>query len=163
MSNKKKDNLLEKHYTPTKLMDFMYGLLERNNIIPTEWLENSAGDGRMVDYLKSKTPNINVRAFDILNETKNPDIIELDYLKHPITYKEGRVCFMNPPFHKTTSFIKKAFKECDYVVGIYSPSSMINIDWEKYELVDDIYWIKNADFQSVKMDIVVILLKRLEV
>lgn len=85
----------EKHYTPEFLIQKMWDILQEENIIAEEWLENSAGSGRMVDFLKSKSDK-NIIAYDII--TGREDIKECNYLKEKIEYKKGRVAFINPPF-----------------------------------------------------------------
>ena len=77
----------------------MWDILQEENIIAEEWLENSAGSGRMVDFLKSKSDK-KIIAYDIINETGREDIKECNYLKEKIEYKKGRVAFINPPFTK---------------------------------------------------------------
>lgn len=158
MSNKNLNNKNEKHYTPEWILDFMWNILMENKIEATEWLENSSGDGRIIDFLKSKS-NKNIMAFDIHNETNREDIIECDYLKRKIEYKPGRVGFINPPFTKGNKFIQKAMSECEYVVGIYAANTILTIDYDKYEAIGKIYYKNRVDFKSCVADICVILLK----
>ena len=99
MSNYKKDDRKEAHFTPNDLIDEMFSLLNKyykGDI--TEYLENSAGDGRIIDRFDK--PYI---AFDI--ESRRDDIKECDYLKEKIEYKPGRVALINPPFQKGLKFL----------------------------------------------------------
>lgn len=157
MANVDKTNKLEKFYTEGILLDKVWELLNENIDISniTEFLENSAGGGNMIDYLKDKT-DIPIIAYDIKNETKRDDIIELDYLKHNIDYKEGRCTFMNPPFTKGLKFFYKAIEESDYVIAILATSSIISFDYEKYG-IPKMYNIKGGyKFNNKKMDICII-------
>lgn len=153
MSNLKQDNMLEKHYTTEELYNHM-----AENILDvffkeeiTEFMENSAGDGRMVDFLK-KRYNKPVIAFDIENETGREDIVECDYLKTKIEYKKGRVAFINPPFGKALIFIKKSLEECDYCISVAGANSIINFDYDKYE-IDTIDVFRQHQFENCKVDI----------
>tara|TARA_R110002050_G_scaffold74369_3_gene159584 strand:+ start:491 stop:1021 length:531 start_codon:yes stop_codon:yes gene_type:complete len=157
MGNLKESNKLEKHYTPQHLLDHLTDRLEEfinvDNI--TEFQENSAGAGSILDQLKSKY-DINVEAYDIYNETEREDIQTFDYLKKKdIEYKEGRVCVMNPPFNKGIKFLYKSLEECDYTVCLLSINSFINIDYDKYE-VDYIDVYKKADFGSCQVGICIL-------
>ena len=160
MGNYKGEDRLEKHYTTEYLYNYMnQEVLKKyydGNI--SEFIENSAGDGRMVDYLKSVYDQ-DVIAFDIHNETKREDITECDYLKTKIEYKEGRVGFINPPFGKGLKFVYKSLEEGDYCVAILSVSSFLNIDYDKYD-VDCIDIFKNYDFGSCKTAICIIGIKK---
>ncbi len=161
MANYKKDNTNkeEKHYTPEDLCNYMYDeVLKHYKGEITEWLESSAGDGRLIDFLKEKT-NLPVIAYDIINETGRSDIKECDYLKEKIEYKKGRVAFINPPFGKGIKFIYKALEECDYCVSIMSINSFLNLDYEKYE-VDTIDIFRKFDFGTCKVGISVIGIKK---
>lgn len=160
MANYKGEDRLEKHYTTDYLMDYMdQNILKKyfqGNV--SEFLENSAGGGYMVDYLKSKY-NVPVLAFDIKNETGRTDITECDYLKTKIEYKSGRVAFINPPFAKGLKFVYKSLEECDYCIAILSVNSFMNIDYDKYD-VDCIDIFKNYDFGSCKVSICIIGIKK---
>lgn len=153
MANFKGEDRLEKHYTT----DYLYDYMDRNVLKKyydgkiSEFLENSAGDGGMIDYLKSQY-DVNVIAYDIHNETGREDIKECNYLKEKIEYKPGRVAFINPPFNGAIKFIYKTLKECDYCVCISSVNSFLNLDYTKYE-VDCIDIFKNYDFGSCKTTI----------
>lgn len=158
MANIKESNKLEKHYTPDILIDYCFKQLDtyyKDNI--SEYLENSAGSGNIIDYIKSNRKE-NYIAYDIFNETKREDIKECDYLKEKIDYKKGRVCVMNPPFQKGLKFVYKALKECDYVVSILSSNALLNVNYEDYT-VDDLIIVKKADFSSVEMDILILCIK----
>jgi hypothetical protein len=159
MANIKQDNKLEKHYTPEKLIDFLFKQLDtyhKDNIV--EYLENSAGSGNIIDYIKENRDCKEYIAYDIFNETLRPDIKQVDYLKENIDYKKGRVCVMNPPFQKGMKFVYKALKECDYVVTILSSNSILNFKYDDY-IVEDITIVRKVDFGSCKMDIVVMCIK----
>ena len=158
MSNLNKDNSNEKHYTPNELMVHMKGILEEFDIVPTSFLENSAGDGRMIDFLK-KEYNLPVLAYDIHNETLRTDIIEKNYLKVDIPYEKGRVAFLNVPFTRGLKFVYKSLEECDYCVSILSINSFLNIDYEKYE-VDTIDVFRKYDFGSCNVSICIIGIKK---
>ena len=152
----------EKHYTPIKYMDIMWNMLKENNIEATEWLENSAGSGNMIDFLKTKSDR-NIIAYDIKNETYREDIKECNYLKEKLDYKQGRVAFINPPFTKGLKFVYKSLKECDYCVALLSVNSILNFDYDNYEAVGIIYYKKNAMFGATKVDICFMLLKNKEI
>tara|TARA_R110000796_G_scaffold171070_4_gene288064 strand:+ start:148 stop:639 length:492 start_codon:yes stop_codon:yes gene_type:complete len=160
MGNYKKDNMLEKHYTTEYLYKYMdTEILKKyykGNI--SEFLENSAGSGLLIDYLKSEY-NLPVLAFDIKNETNREDIKECNYLKEKIEYKNGRVAFINPPFNKGLKFVYKSLKESDYCIAILSVSSFLNIDYDKYD-VNTIDIFKNYDFGSCKTTICIIGIKK---
>lgn len=149
MGNYKLEDRKEAHYTPNELVDEMFYLLNKyyNGDI-SEFLENSAGDGRIIDRFDK--PYI---AFDI--ESKRKDIKECNYLKEEIEYKEGRVCIMNPPFHNGLKFLYKALKECDYVVSILSQNSLLNLDYDKV-WCDEIELWKKYDFVSCKANIIIV-------
>lgn len=161
MSNKRltnSDTINEKFYTPDYLMAHLYKMLIDNNIEATEWLENSAGDGKIIDFLKSKSDKP-IIAYDIHNESGREDIKECNYLKEKIEYKCGRVAFINPPFTKGIKFLYKALKECDYVASIMSINSLLNIEYDNYELVGNIYFKKMVEFGDIKVSIILIILK----
>jgi hypothetical protein len=159
MGNYKEDNMLEKHYTTKELYNNMFDVLkEFYDGEITEFLENSAGDGRMIDFLKEKT-GLPVIAYDIKNETERKDIIELDYLKHKIEYKKGRVGFINPPFNKAIKFIYKTLEECDYCVAITGSNTFLNLDYDKYE-VDTIDVYRQYNFGSCKVNITIIAIRK---
>ena len=156
MGNYKSDNMLEKHYTTQELYKAMLDVLKefyKGEV--TEFLETSAGDGRLIDFLKLEYPGIEVKAYDKFNETHRDDIKECDYLKEKIEYKPGRVCFQNPPFNKTLKFIYKALEECDYIVSIMPIQSILNFDYDKYE-VDTIDIYRDYDFGTCKTSICII-------
>lgn len=158
MSNLDKNNILEKFYTDKPLLEKMYEILleniDINNI--SEFLENSAGSGNMIDFLKAKTDK-EILAFDIYNETKRTDIKELDYLKHKLEYKANRCAFINPPFTKGLKFFYKAIEESDYVIAILASASIISFDYKKYG-IPKIYIIENGyKFNGKKMEICIIL------
>ncbi len=151
MSNYKKDGTgkEEKFYTPSVLIDDLFEILNKNfKEEITEYLENSAGDGRIIDRFDK--PYI---AYDINPDRE--DIKQCDYLKEKIEYKKGRVTVINPPFQKGLKFLYKALKESDYVVSILSLNSLLNIDYSKY-WVDDIYLYKRYPFEGTNVSIIII-------
>lgn len=156
------NNMEEKHYTPLFLINKMWDILQEENIQAEEWLENSAGAGAMIDFLKLKSDK-NILAYDILNETGREDIKECNYLKEKIEYKKGRVAFINPPFTKGLKFCYKALEECDYCIAMLSITSILNLDYDKYEAIGYIYYKKNAKFENVNVDICIMLLKKKDV
>ena len=144
---------MEAHYTTVELMDEMFEMLKQHHKEEiTEYLENSAGDGRIVDRFDK--PYI---ALDI--DARREDIKKCDYLKEKIGYKKGRVCVMNPPFHKGLKFLNKAVEECDYVISILSANSVINIDYSKI-WCDEIQLYKKYDFGTCKASIVIVACRK---
>lgn len=156
------NNMEEKHYTPLFLINKMWDILQEENIQAEEWLENSAGAGAMIDFLKLKSDK-NILAYDILNETGREDIKECNYLKEKIEYKKGRVAFINPPFTKGLKFCYKALEECDYCIALLSITSILSLDYDKYEAIGYIYYKKNVQFENVCVDICIMLLKKKDV
>ena len=151
MGNLKESNKEEKHYTPEELIDELFNILHQNYKEPiTEYLESSAGDGRIIDRFDK--PYI---AYDIINETGRADIIEADYLKTKIPYKKGRVCVQNPPFNKGLKFIYKALEESDYCVSVLSYNSLFNLDYSKYWIDETRLW-RNFEFENCKISIVIV-------
>ena len=149
MGNYKGDDRKEAHFTTDELIDEMFELLNKyykDDV--TEYLENSAGDGRIIDRFDK--PYI---AFDI--ESRRDDIKECDYLKEKINYKKGRVCIMNPPFQKGLKFLYKALKESDYVVSILSQNSLLNIDYDKV-WCDEIQLWRQYDFGTCKAGLIIV-------
>lgn len=161
--HKTAENPLEKYYTDSELIDFIYkhslNYIDESAI--TSFLEPASGAGAMIDYLNQTGKP--VVAFDIYNETGREDITEADYLKTPIQYYTGRYTMMNPPFSKGIKFLHKAMKESDYVVAILAASSLINIDWSEVQKTHEVCKIqikKKHQFDRVKADIGIIYLKR---
>ncbi len=151
MGNIKESNKLEKHYTPELIIDEMFAMLHRNYTDEiTEYLETSAGDGRIIDRFDKE-----YTAYDIHNETGRTDITPVDYLKYKLLYKKGRVCIQNPPFQKGLKFVYKALTEADYVVSMLSYNSLLNIDYSKYWL-DEIQLYRNLQFEKCKVNVVLV-------
>jgi len=149
MSNYKGDDRLEAHYTPTELIDEMFAMLERNYKGEiTEYLENSAGDGRIVDRFDK-----DYIAYDI--DPKRDDIKQCNYMKEKIDYKAGRVCIINSQFTQGLRFLTKSLKECDYVISILGKNSLLNIDYSKV-WVDEIQLWRKYDFGSCIADIIIV-------
>ena len=156
MANVIEENKNEAHYTPDKLIKEMGDILNKyydGEII--EFLENSAGDGRIIDTLYNLYPEKSVLAYDIENRLNRSDIKTCNYLKEKIGYKKGRVCIMNPPFQKGIKFLYKSLSECDYVVSIMAANSLLNIDYDKVWM-DEIQLYKNYDFITCKTDIIIV-------
>jgi hypothetical protein len=155
MSNYKGDDRFEKHYTPKELLDHMWAIKDQFvDFEVTEWLENSAGAGYILDYIKERSDKPTL-AFDIMNETKREDIKECNYLKEKVPYKNGRVCIMNPPFQNGLKFLSKAVEECDYVISILSLNSLLNLDYSKI-WVDEILMFRKYDFITCKASIIIV-------
>ena len=153
---------LQKHYTNKTEIDIMFNLLnEYCDFDITEFLENSAGSGNIVNEIKNRFPNIEFKAYDIYNETNNPDIKQLDYLKEKIEYKKGRVCLINPPFKYGIKFLDKALTECDMVICILFVNSLTSIKFNKI-YTDKIYIKKNVLFGDKKYNIMIGSFKRKE-
>lgn len=154
MANINKENPHEKHYSPDILIEEMFSILERNHHEPiTEFLETSAGSGNIVNHFIEK--GVTYQAYDIFNETHREDITQLDYLKHKIEYKEGRVTIMNPPFNKGLKFLYKSLQESDYVVSIMSANSLLNLDYSKV-WVDEIQFYKRFPFEKCNVSIILL-------
>lgn len=162
MANLNKENPQEAHYTPQWLIDELFNLLEEyfdtNNI--TELLENSAGDGRIIEEF-IKRYNKPYIAFDIDPQPTNPKIIinKENYLKKEIEYKPGRIAIINPPFSKGTKFCLKAVKESDFVVAITAKNTLLNLDYEKIWL-EKAYVYKKVDFNSCKVGIAILIMRK---
>lgn len=135
----------EKFYTPEWILDDLIKELEENVDISTitEFQENSAGGGAIIDRLKKY--NKPIVAYDLYPERE--DIKQCNYLKEKIEYKKGRVAVINPPFTKGLKFINKCIKECDYIVCILSLNSLLNIDYSNL-------WVENQIkvYRKVKWD-----------
>lgn len=153
MSNFKGEDRLEQHYTPELLIDEMFKLLNKyykGDIV--EYLENSAGDGRIVDRF-----NKQYIAFDI--DPKRDDIKKCNYLKEIIDYKSGRVAMINPPFQNGLKFLYKALEESDYVISILSQNSLLNIDYSKV-WCDEIQLWNNYKFDKCKVSIIIVACRK---
>lgn len=149
MSNLRYSGDKEAHFTTDELIDEMFDLLKKyykDDIV--EYMENSAGDGRIVDRFDK--PYV---AYDI-NPLRD-DIKECNYLKEKIEYKKGRVCMMNPPFNKGLKFLYKALRECDYVITILSQNSLLNIDYDKV-WCDEIQLWRKYDFDTCKAGVILV-------
>jgi len=159
MGNFKKDNMLEKIYTPESLTLYMLNHLKTyyNGVI-TQFLEPAAGAGNIIDVLYKEYPSIPVIAYDIFNETKRNDICESNFLKEMIEYKKGRVTIMNPPFSYGNKFLKKCISISDFVISITGVSTVLNFDYSLAE-VKKIDIFKNmifSDGKSYKCAVIVI-------
>ena len=122
---------LDKYYTPNDLAKYCVEktkeIIGEDNI--TEYLEPSAGSGVFLKYLDK--PYL---AYDIAPEGEN--ILQQDFLDLNLQYKKGRCAIGNPPFGKGTvtsnRFVKKCFRNCDYVAFIL-PICQMNNKIELYE------------------------------
>lgn len=151
---------LEKHYTDDFLIEELFKILDSNykeEII--EYLENSAGSGNILNYINKNRECKNYIAYDISNETNREDIKECNYLKEKIEYKKGRVAVINPPFKKGLMFVYKALEECDYVCSILAATSLLSIDYEKYE-ADELIVYKNYNFGTCKNNILLVGIRK---
>ena len=118
---------LDKFYTPTetakKCVDLMLNVVTSRFFV-TEYLEPSAGSGNFSNLIKGCI------AYDIKPTAEN--IIEADFLKLDLPYKEGRLIFGNPPFgdrnNLARSFYKKATELCDAIAFILPISQLDNSD-----------------------------------
>jgi len=161
MANIDKDNKLEKIYTPEKLTMYLLSCLKEFYTEPiTEFLEPAAGDGKIIDILRREYPSTPILAYDIMNESARPDIIEADFLKTKIDYKKGRITVMNPPFTRGTKFIYKCLQISDYVVSITAAGTFVSLDWDIVE-ADAIRISKKTLFENGKTyDIAVLCLRK---
>lgn len=118
---------LDKFYTPTetakRCVDLMLDVVT-NRFFVTEYLEPSAGSGNFSNLIDGCI------AYDIKPTAEN--IIEADFLKLNLPYKEGRLVFGNPPFgdrnNLARSFYKKATEICDAIAFILPISQLNNTD-----------------------------------
>jgi len=118
---------LDKFYTPTetakRCVDLMLNAVTSRFFV-TEYLEPSAGSGNFSNLINGCI------AYDIKPTAEN--IIEADFLKLNIPYKEGRLIFGNPPFgdrnNLARSFYKKATELCDAIAFILPISQLNNSD-----------------------------------
>jgi hypothetical protein len=118
---------LDKFYTPTETAKRCVGLMLNvvtSRFFVTEYLEPSAGSGNFSNLIEGCI------AYDIKPTGRN--IIEVDFLKLNIPYKEGRLIFGNPPFgdrnNLARSFYKKATELCDAIAFILPISQLNNSD-----------------------------------
>ncbi len=157
MANYRKGNHLEFYPTPTHIGDILVEEMSKVIQNPSEILEPCAGDGSLVDVILSEYKT-SILKYDI--EPRREDIVEGDYLKMGLEYKEGRICIMNPPFAKATKFIKKALTECDYVACITSVNTIFSLDWDKYDLAsENILVMKKEKFGDATIDCAIMVLK----
>lgn len=118
---------LDKFYTPIetaeKCVELMLNTIT-NRLFVTEYLEPSAGCGNFSNIIKGSI------AYDIKPQAEG--IIEADFLKLNLPYKEGRLIFGNPPFgdrnNLARSFYKKAVEISDAIAFILPISQLDNRD-----------------------------------
>lgn len=150
------DFLNEAHYTPTELLDLMFQV--KNKYVDfqiSEYLEPSAGDGRIVERFDKK-----YRAYDI--NPKSDKITKADFLSTNIEYVKGRVTMMNPPFSLTNEFLEKALSVSDYVIGVlprYTLTEVINYDTTQ---IDYVSLLRDYDFKTTEVTVFVVGCKRKE-
>ncbi len=155
MSNYKKDDRLEKFYTPQELIDELFILKDKYcDVEITEYLENSAGGGAICDRFDK--PYI---AYDLHPESDRQDIEQCDYLKKKIEYKQGRVAVINPPFQKGLMFLYKSLEESDWCFCILSQNSILNLDYTKY-WVEEIQLWRNYMFGDCKVSITLMAVRK---
>ena len=149
MGNYREDNMLEKYYTPKDFTNYLIDRFEEMTIWrPTSILEPTAGGGDMIDVIKERFKEP-VEAYDIFNETNREDIVEGDYMKLKLGYKEGRMTIANYPFSKALKMMYKSLEESDFVVAMTGVNTIINFDYDKYEkdfFVHRILVKKNLEF-----------------
>lgn len=124
----------DKYYSPQHIVDLVIQrtkeVIGLDNI--SEFIEPSAGNGAFLDKLYELGKS--VLAYDLYPE--RDDIMEQDYLKLDLEYKQGRCVIGNPPFGiKNTlsvKFYKKSISLADYIVFIL-PISQLNNNQQMYE------------------------------
>lgn len=110
----------DKYYTPQHIVELVMKRVEEvvglENI--TEFIEPSAGNGAFLDSLYAT--GIPTNAYDLYPE--RDDIVEQDYLKLNLEYKNGRCVIGNPPFGDKNNlvgkFIHKSIPLSDYIIFI---------------------------------------------
>lgn len=120
---------LDKYYTPTHLakycIDKTFEVIGNENI--TDVIEPSAGNG-------SFSNQIRCTAYDIKPEHEG--IVEQDYLKLEIDYKQGRLTIGNPPYGRCMNLAQKFYKKSveigDYIAFIL-PISQLNNTQSMFE------------------------------
>lgn len=133
MANYNNENMLEKYYTPAYFTNILIDRFENMTAWrPTNVLEPTAGAGDMLDVIKERF-NVKIDAYDIFNETHREDILEEDYTKLKLGYKEGRMTIANYPFNKALRMMYKSLDESDFVLAMTGANTIINFDYEKYE------------------------------
>tara|TARA_R110000822_G_scaffold253046_1_gene379614 strand:- start:8 stop:793 length:786 start_codon:yes stop_codon:yes gene_type:complete len=119
---------LDKYYTNEGIVNHCIKVVAELGINYTEVIEPSAGDGAF----SLKIPNC--IAYDIAPEHES--VIEQDFLKLELPYKENRLIIGNPPFGSRNSLSVKFFKHsvdmCDYIAFIL-PVSQYNNNQQMYE------------------------------
>lgn len=112
---------LDKFYTPKETASLCIGLFLEMFPNATEIIEPSAGNGSF----SLQIPNC--IAYDL--EPEHESIIEQDFLKLDLPYKQGRAFIGNPPFgdrnNLARSFYKHACKMGD-MIGFILPISQLN-------------------------------------
>jgi hypothetical protein len=119
---------LDKYYTNEGIVNHCIKVVDELGIDYTEVIEPSAGDGAF----SLKIPNC--IAYDIAPEHES--VIEQDFLKLNLPYKEGRLIIGNPPFGSRNTLSVKFFKHSvnmgDYIAFIL-PVSQYNNNQQMYE------------------------------
>lgn len=129
---------LDKFYTPIataeRCVELMLNTIT-NRLFVTEYLEPSAGCGNFSNIIKGSV------AYDIKPQAEG--IIEADFLKLDLPYKEGRLIFGNPPFgdrnNLARSFYKKAVEISDAIAFILPISQLDNRDsLYEFDLIESV-------------------------
>lgn len=129
--NQKSNKLhLDKYYTSDELAQYCIDktreILKHEKI--SEVIEPSAGNGVFSKKIK------NCIAYDLEPEDKS--VLQQDFLKLNIKYKQGRLFIGNPPFGSRNTLAVQFFKHCiklgDYVAFIL-PISQLNNTQQMYE------------------------------
>lgn len=119
---------LDKYYTDKKLAKHCIDTFWRKCFGVTEIIEPSAGNGNFSLQIPKCI------AYDI--EPEHESIIEQDFLKLDLPYKQGRAFIGNPPFGTrntlSVKFFKHAIKMADMVAFIL-PVSQYNNNQQMYE------------------------------
>ena len=129
---------LDKFYTPTetakRCVDLMLNVVTSRFFV-TEYLEPSAGSGNFSNLISGCI------AYDIKPTAEN--IIEADFLKLDIPYKEGRLIFGNPLFgdrnNLAQNIYKKAVEISDAIAFILPISQLDNRDsLYEFDLIESV-------------------------
>lgn len=148
----------EQFYTTDWILDDLIKELEDNINIDgvTEFQENSAGNGAIIDRLKKyNKPIVGMDLFP-----KRDDIKQCDYLKEKIEYKKGRVAVINPPFAKGLNFLNKCIKECDYIICILALNSLLNLDYSKLWVENQIKVYRKVKWDDTNVSFIILTIRK---
>lgn len=119
---------LDKYYTSIEIAKHCINVVLNLGLNITEIIEPSAGNGSFSLQIPNSI------AYDL--EPEHETIIQQDFLKLNLPYKEGRLFIGNPPFGTrntlSVSFFKHACKMGDYIAFIL-PVSQYNNNQQMYE------------------------------